>query len=194
MHHDLRSAMVDRDRLLTKARKTKKVEDWNAYKCLRNKCNNKLKSAKSTFQQNLLKNNTANPKKFWRVIKKVFPFRNSLKNSSHGVNEENQARLEENFSSFYASAVRSLKEKSSMLMDFAWRLPKSIYLRTTWRFELGFVSNGFVQRELKRLKRQKAQGTDELPPGMLKDCHQHIFQPLGHIINLSIRCNKVPSI
>ena len=93
MHHDLRSAMVDRDRLLTKARKTKKVEDWIAYKCLRNKCNNKLKSAKSTFERNLLENNTTNPKKFWRVIKKVFPFRNSPKNSSHGDNEENQARF-----------------------------------------------------------------------------------------------------
>ena len=141
-----------------------------------------------------MENNTTNPKKFWRVIKKVFPFRNSPKNSSHGVNEENQARLAENFSSLYATAVRSLKEKSIMLMNFAWRLPKSICLRTTRRFELGFVSNGFVQRELKKLKQQKAQGADELPPGMLKDCHQHIFQPLGHIINLSIRCNKVPSI
>ena len=38
---------------------------------------------------------------------------------------------------------------------------------------------------VKKLKRQKAQGTD---------CRQHIFQPLGHIINLSIRSNKVPSI
>ena len=114
--------------MLTKARKTKKVEDWNTYKCLRNKCNNKLKSAKSTFQRNLLENNTTNPKKFCRVIKKVFPFRNSPKNSSHGVKDENQARLAENFSSFYATAVRSLKEKSIMLMAFAWRLPKSIYL------------------------------------------------------------------
>ena len=29
--HDLRSAVVDRDRLLTKAPKTKKIEDWNAH-------------------------------------------------------------------------------------------------------------------------------------------------------------------
>ncbi|CAB3990293.1 Hypothetical predicted protein [Paramuricea clavata] len=41
--------MTDRDRLLTKARKTKNIEDWNMYKRLRNKCNNKLKSAKQSF-------------------------------------------------------------------------------------------------------------------------------------------------
>ena len=67
-------------------------------------------------------------------------------------------------------------------------------LRATRRFELRFISNTFVQRELKKLKRQKAQGMDELPPGLLKDCRQHIFQPLGYILNLSIRCNKVPSL
>jgi hypothetical protein len=186
--------MVDRDRLLAKARKTKKVEDWNAYKRLRNKCNNKLKLAKSTFQRNLLNENVTNPRKFWKVIKKIFPLRNLPQNSNTCVNEENQIRLVENFSSFYSTAVRSLKEKSIKLMDFVWRLPKSMVLRTTRHFELRFISSSFVQRELKKLKRQKAQGTDELPPGLLKDCRQHIFQPLGHILNLSIQCNKVPSL
>ncbi len=37
MHHDLRKIMTDWDQLLTKARKTKNIEDWNMYKRL---CNN----------------------------------------------------------------------------------------------------------------------------------------------------------
>ena len=73
---------------------------------------------------------------------------NSSKNSSTCVNEENQRRPAENFSSFYSTAVRSLKEKSHKLMDFVWRLQKSIFLRTR-RFELGFILNSFVQCELK---------------------------------------------
>ena len=77
MHHDLRKIMTDWDRLLTKARKTKNIQDWNMYKRLRNKCNNQLKSAKSSFQRNLLEQNTTNPKKFWKVIKDVFPFKNN---------------------------------------------------------------------------------------------------------------------
>ena len=120
--------------------------------------------------------------------------RNLPQNSNTSVNEENQIRLVENFSSFYSTAVRSLKEKSIKLMDFVWRLPKSMVLRTTRHFELRFISSSFVQHELNKLKRQKAQGTDELPPGLLKDCRLHIFQPLGHILNLSIQCNKVPSL
>ena len=90
---------------------------------------------------------------------------NSPNNSSIGVNEENQARLAENLSSFYATAVRSLKEKSIMLMDFAWRLPKSIYLyiRTTRPFELGFASNGFLRAtRVKEIKTINATGNGRI--------------------------------
>ena len=102
--------MTDRDRLLTKARKTKNIEDWNMYKRLRNKCNNKLKSVKSSFQRNLLEQNTTNPKKFWRVIKIVFPFKNNStpNKSCNSATDENQKHLSEIFSSYYATAVRSL--------------------------------------------------------------------------------------
>ena len=36
------------------------------------------------------------------------------------------------------------------------------------------------------LKRQKATGIDNLPPGLLKDCTMYIATPLCYIINLSI--------
>ena len=39
----------------------------------------------------------------------------------------------------------------------------------------------------------KVCGLDDLPLGMLKDCCEHIYQPLCHIINLSIGTNKIPS-
>ena len=80
-----------------------------------------------------------------------------------------------------------------MLMDFVWRWSETLPLRTTNCFKWRYISNGFVLRELKQLKRQKAHGVDKLPSGMLKDCRVHIYQPLGHIINLSLQYSKVPS-
>ena len=74
IHHDLRASMIDRNRMLKKARESKMMEDWNIYKRLRNACNNKLKSAKSSFQRRLLDQNSLNPRKFWQVIKKILPF------------------------------------------------------------------------------------------------------------------------
>ncbi len=198
MHHDLRKIMTDRDRLLTKARKTKNIEDWNMYKRLRNKCNNQLKSAKSSFQRNLLEQNTTNPKKFWKVwkvIKDVFPFKNNStpNKSCNNTTDENQKHLSDIFSSYYATAARSLKEKSIVLMDFVWRWSKTLPLRTTNCFKWRCIPNSFVLRELKQLKRQKAFGVDNLPSGMLKDCREYIYQPLGYIINLSFQSSKVPS-
>ena len=38
------------------------------------------------------------------------------------------------------------------------------------------------EKELKSLKRQKAPGIEELPPGLLKDCAEIIAGPLAYII------------
>jgi hypothetical protein len=40
------------------------------------------------------------------------------------------------------------------------------------------ISKVFVLNELKQLKRNKATGVDELPPGMLKDVREYIAEPL----------------
>ena len=71
---------------------------------------------------------------------------------------------------------------------------KKLSLRTQHRFKLTYVSNIFVLRELKRLKKNKSSGIDELPPRLLKDCQEHIIKPLHHIINLSIKSKTIPSV
>ena len=50
-----------------------------------------------------------------------------------------------------------------------------------------------MQKELKLLSHQKSTGTDNLPPGLLKDCGSIISKPLCDIINLSMRTGKFPS-
>ena len=46
---------------------------------------------------------------------------------------------------------------------------------------------------MKKIKRNKSTGLDDLPPGMLKGCREYIITPLHHIINLSLRSKIVPS-
>ena len=50
-----------------------------------------------------------------------------------------------------------------------------------------------IKKHLKSLKRKKAAGLDDLPPGMLKDCCDYIAKPPCHIINLSLVNKRVPS-
>ena len=62
--------------------------------------------------------------------------------------------------------------------------------KTTFKFQ--YVSRIFVEKQLKSLKRKKAAGWDNLPPGMMKDAAKEISVPLTYIINLSLKSGLVP--
>ena len=55
------------------------------------------------------------------------------------------------------------------------------------------MSTAFVERELRHLNRNKATGTNSLPPNLLKDCSRFLAPPLAHILNLSLNTSTVPS-
>ncbi|XP_057316735.1 uncharacterized protein LOC130657744 [Hydractinia symbiolongicarpus] len=60
------------------------------------------------------------------------------------------------------------------------------------KFKFNYVSRIFVEKELKKLKRQKSAGLDNLPPALLKDCVSAIAEPLYYLINLSLDNSEVP--
>ena len=49
-------------------------------------------------------------------------------------------------------------------------------------------------KRIKATQETKATGADNLPPGMLKDCREHISQPLCHILNLSVKTARFPAL
>ena len=65
--------------------------------------------------------------------------------------------------------------------------------RTDHVFQFEYVSVVFVKSFLKKVKRTKATGLDDLPAGMLKDCADYIAVPLRYIVNLSLNTGTVPS-
>lgn len=188
---EVRKIMIDRDRLLKKARKTKRTNDWNLYRSLRNKCNNKIKSAKSTFQRNLLHEHAGNPSKFWNCVKKIFPYKAKTVTNENSRQSTNLATV---FSEYFQNAVSLLKRKAFILKNFAWKFRLGIPVRTTAVFRIHHVNSNFVINQLKSFKRNKASGADDLPPGLLKDCRYHIAEPLVFILNLSIDTNTIPQI
>ena len=69
---DTKKLMNRRDQTLRRARKSKSNSDWKSNKTLRNKCNKKIKKAKSNYHKKVLNDNINKPK-FWSEIKNVFP-------------------------------------------------------------------------------------------------------------------------
>ena len=68
--------------MLRKARKTKSENDWSRYNTLRSQCNNLLKKSGSQYNNNLIEENSLNPKKFWKYVKDVFPTKQSVSRAS----------------------------------------------------------------------------------------------------------------
>ncbi|CAB4036083.1 Hypothetical predicted protein [Paramuricea clavata] len=185
---DIRKLMTTRDRMLRKFRKTKREEDWNLYKKLRNSCNNKMKHAKGEYQKDLLNENVASPEGSGKRLRIFFPTKNKPKNPSV-CNDQNLRGI---FSEYYAKAAPFLKEQAFPLIDSVWRRPDVIEHRTERVFMMKNISRVFVLNELKQLKRNKATGVDELPPEMLKDVREYIAEPLCYILNLPVKTLTVP--
>ena len=69
---------------------------------------------------------------------------------------------------FFTNISQNLKYETFKLRNFIWEKPPTLSTPTK-SFNFSYVSRIFVERELKSLKRRKAAGCDDLPPGILKD-------------------------
>ena len=83
---------------------------------------------------------------------------------------------------FLTNIAQNLKYETFKLRNFIWEKPPTLSTPTT-NFAFSYVSCIFVERELKSLKRRKAAGCDDLPPGILKDAAYALSSPLTHLIN-----------
>ena len=90
---ELKSMMNNRDQLLRKARKNNIGADWTLYRRMRNRCTNNIRKAKADFHRNLLQENASEPKKFWSVIKKLFPSRPTNSENSNPTVVDRKTRV-----------------------------------------------------------------------------------------------------
>ena len=192
LNKDFKRFIDNKNRLLRKARKTKNDDDWEQYRTARNKCNAKIKEAKRKHHRNLIEENTNNPRKFWDAFKQVFPSKSKISVGSPTKSENKN--LVNKFSTYYANIVSELKSKAISFSSYIWKFRDIKGIRTTQRFCFSNVSKTFIEKQLKSLKRSKAAGPDELPPGMIKDCRNEILNPLTYLVNLSLRSGRVPSL
>ena len=190
LNEDLKREMNKRDNLLRKARAEKSDAKWDAYKKQRNICTKVIKKAKASYHHRLLNESRISPRKFWNSIKSLFPTKNRHSSKTMG---DQKSRVN-SFVNFFSGIVTKIKKIAFPLTDFVWRYHQKRRLRTSSIFKFTYVSTVFVQKELRKLKRNKAAGTDNLPPNMLKDCASAIAKPIARIINLSLNTSTVPDL
>ena len=110
----------------------------------------------------------------------------------NGIKSTKPNEITDGFCNYFSTVVSVLKQTSYPLIDFTWRKPQYLPLRTYKSFHFGYVSVIEVTQVLKKLKLKKTARNDDLPPGLLKDSAAVISAPLTHIINLSFRSGVFP--
>ena len=85
-----------------------------------------------------------------------------------------------------------LERRHNWLYSALWNYSLSRKLKTTVTFKFDYVSVAFVQSELKKIKKNKSAGLDELPGVLIKDSASVIWKPLSYLLNLSLKTSQVP--
>ena len=143
-----------------------------------------------------------NSRQFWKNIKEVIPNNGSkitssvhfIKDYSASDNDEGQQKSKADiFCTFFSSVANNLRRKTIKLCNFTWKKLKSNPIRTTSKFNFRLVNKIWVENQLRLLKRSKATGPDNLPPGMLKDCSNELSGPLCYLINLTMINGTIPN-
>ena len=164
----------------------------------RNAVNIAIRRAKASYYKDLLhENSTVDPSKFWKAVKSIYPGKargssNSQVFEIDGKESTDKTVISNGFCSFFMNTVASLKQKSILLKNFACQFPASITKRTESVFKFQFVTNMDVEKIIKSIKRSKATGIDDLPPGLIKDAADVLSVPLSHIINMSLDTGQFP--
>ena len=186
----------ERDRALTKLKKSKDHSWQEKFIYLRNQVQYKKKQAKSDFLANKVdeykKNNQKNCGKLSKCNTKSGSICLSIDNNTCF----GKSKVTEQFNKFFTTIASSLVDKlPPSVAKYGWRHKKE-YCRS-----LGAPANGFscsevledkVLKILCKLNSSKATGLDQISPRFAKDGAKLIASPLTHILNLSHLSGELP--
>ena len=125
--------MNGRDQLLRKLRRTKSELDISKYRQIRNEVNIEIRKAESSYHKNLLKENSTNPRQFWKTIKSTYPTKSSTGSSTRsfdllGEKITDTGKVANGFCNFFTTIVKTLREKAIPLCNVAWK-PLDLYVK-----------------------------------------------------------------
>ena len=201
-HHDqfqfinpeLLEVMRERNRSKRRFNKSRKPEDWEKYRQLRNRAVSMRRKRVRDHFSRICNDKHSDEKKFWNTIRPYISSRKKqslhnerivLKDNGGVVREQKKAAkvLAEYFSSSQHSDLNQLPPKSYQTIKAHQSRP----------FTLKNTSPGEVKRIMKNLKTNKATGHDQIPARAIKESAEILCQPFSCLVNFLFEKGKVPS-
>ena len=167
---------------------TRQGKDYEKYIKQRNKCTREIKKAKKKHEKNIANECKENPKKFWKYVNDKCKSNvgiSSLKDKNGNLLTSDKERAEI-LNDFFTSVF--LKEDTSNLPNISeGEFSKGEFIKDI------IVTKEEVEKKLKALISDKAQGPDQIPPRVLKELHKELAEPLTILFRKSIESGIVPS-
>ncbi len=183
-NRQLRRLCRRKQRLYNKAKSSGKPEDWSHFKSMRSSFKRSIRAARINYLKDHLNSSLKeDPKSFWTYVK-------NLRSESQGVadlkqgtqfisdNKEKAEILNKQFTSVFT------KEDTLNVPDLGPSIYPNIPALT--------VSTIGVEKQLKELNPNKAQGPDEIPPWFLRMFATELAPILADLFQTSFNSGDVP--
>ena len=143
-----------------------------------------------------MEENATKPEQFWKCIKNLFPTKPKYETTCtkfelDGKMISDKLQIANGFCNFFQTVASKFKRSCIPFKEFVWSTPNEKLLNVNSIFKFSHVSVPEVKKHLKQLKRKKAEGIDEIPNCILRDCAHELAPPIAHIINFSLKSAQI---
>ena len=179
-----------------KAQKSGSLNEWFAYRRLRNNTTALIRESKRTYYSNLITENRKDSNKLWKTLKSVI---STDKNASNirciETGEDFNCdwnEISRGFAQYFRSAITNITESLSLSLTNWNPLSNSPRQQIVNCFKFSQISSDFVCSKLKKIKANKSTGLLNTPARLLKDGCATIAKPLTVLMNRSLAEDSIP--
>ena len=183
-------AIRDKDRLLKRAKRSDKREDWESARRVRNAVGREVEGLRAEFLKSQQEENKADPKKFWNTISSIIPGKKDRGSTiwlKDGVNGgELDPELSASFFNKYFTDIgpKLADEHSTTWEYFGEEIGQNIEAFTTGTEE--------VYTLCKEINPMKSSGLDKIWAKICKDAFLVLVDQLVHLFNCSLLTSIFP--
>ena len=191
MNRDLMELIIDKDKALKKAKKTKLNEDFIQAKRLKNEIGKIIKNAKKSFLEDEFVRAKGDNKKFWKNIYSIIP-KTKMENNKDIIylkNERNENIEIEKSASFINDFFINIGPNLAEKHNEKWNYFDEKVIKSIENLEIDI---GQVYASIANIDITKSSGIDNISSRCLKDALLILNAQLSYIMRLSIKSNIFP--
>ena len=189
MTNEAIEAIKDKDRALCRARRTRREEDWNEAKRLRNRVGRDIENLRADYLKDQQETFKADPKKFWKSIASVIPGKKGEHREVWLKSKDGKDVKREDAAGYINTFFTEIGPNLARNFDAEWRyfgetIPNSLEDITTNQAE--------VMGLCKEIEAMKSSGMDLLSARICKDAFMALGHQLTHLFNCSLHTTIFP--